>query len=74
MEKQNLRAVNQDQKAMSKEFSTQMRAASFKMGSILPEHNSYKPQQLERNNSGAIGLSQSHGYKPRNNAAAPLKS
>ena len=38
--------MNADQKAKSKEFGSQMRAASFKMGSILPEHNSYKPQTL----------------------------
>lgn len=42
-----------------------MRAASFKMGSILPEHNSFKPVALERNNSGAIGLAQNgQGFKP----------
>ena len=43
MGQQNLTAANQDQKAKSKQFGTQMRAANFKMGSILPEHNSYKP-------------------------------
>lgn len=35
-----------------------MRAVSFKMGSILPENNGYKAQQLRENSSGAtLGLS-----------------
>ena len=44
-----------------------MRAANFKMGSILPEYNNYRPQNLERNNSGTIGLQQASGgpiFKP----------
>lgn len=36
-----------------------MRVANFKMGSILPEHNSYKPSQIDRNSSGSIGLTKS---------------
>ena len=63
--RQNLGMMSQDQKAKSKEFGTQMRAANFKMGSILPEHNSYKPSQLERSSSGQIGLAiGAGGFKP----------
>ena len=36
-------AINSEQKAKTKEFGREMRVANFKMGSILPEHNSYKP-------------------------------
>jgi len=46
-----------DNNAKAKEFGTQMRAATFKMGSILPENNGYKLSGLERKASGAsIGL------------------
>ncbi len=52
-----------------------MRAANFKMGSILPETNSYRPAHLERNNSGEIGLSKSpSGYIPQNRGNMPVKS
>ena len=38
-----------------------MRVANFKMGSILPETNSYKPSQIDRSNSGgALGLSKNN--------------
>ena len=43
MDRRSMGEMNKDQKAKSKEFGTQMRAANFKMGSILPETNSYKP-------------------------------
>ena len=34
-----------------------MQKANFKMGSILPEHNGYRVQQLEKSPSGAtLGL------------------
>ena len=42
-DRQNLGEMNKNQKAKSKEFGREMRAANFKMGSILPETNSYKP-------------------------------
>ena len=60
----NLGSINLAQKAQTKELSTQMRSAHFKMGSILPEHNSYKPSQLDRSNSGSIGLANKGSFKP----------
>ena len=53
-------ALNSQQAAKSKEFGREMRAANFKMGSILPEHNSYKPSQIDRSNSGSIGLAKNN--------------
>ena len=57
--------INKDSRADAKSFSLHMRSANFKMGSILPESNSYKPSQLERSSSGAqIGINKSASYKP----------
>ena len=57
--------INKDSRAAAKQSSLHMRSANFKMGSILPESNSYKPSQLERNASGAnIGMSKNATYKP----------
>ena len=44
-----------------------MRAANFKMGSILPEHNKYRATQLETQKNASIGLSSN--FRPRNNNA-----
>ena len=57
--------INKDSRAAAKQSSLHMRSANFKMGSILPESNSYKPSQLERNASGAnIGISKNASFKP----------
>ena len=54
-------AINSEQKAKSVAFGREMRVANFKMGSILPEHDSFKPSQIDRNNSGAaIGLAKNN--------------
>ena len=53
--------------ANAAEFGTAMRAANFKMGSILPEHNNYKVTGLNKANqgSGSIGLTKnSSNFKP----------
>lgn len=72
MGRQNIAAMNQDQKEKSKQFSTQMRAANFKMGSHLPETNSFKPSTLERAQSGTIGLVHKQpNFRPRSIALAP---
>ena len=43
-----------------------MRSANFKMGSILPEHNGYRVSNLDKNNSGALGLNKNQGaFAPR---------
>lgn len=52
---------NKEVYVKSNEFKNQMRAVSFKMGSILPENNSYKALQLRENPS-----SDSLGLKTRN--------
>ena len=58
--------INKDSRADAKSYSLHMRSANFKMGSILPESNSYRPSQLERNASGAnIGMSKNATYKPK---------
>lgn len=49
--------MQRDNNTKSREYGANMRSANFKMGSILPEHNSYRMAQLERKGSGAsIGL------------------
>ena len=49
--------MQRDNFSKSKEFGANMRAANFKMGSILPENNSYRAPGLDRKGSGAsIGL------------------
>ena len=53
-----------------------MRAANFKMGSILPENNAYQLGGLEKNPSNAaIGLSKNTGgYRPQAMRNSPIKS
>mmetsp|Transcript_6513 Transcript_6513/g.8787 ORF Transcript_6513/g.8787 Transcript_6513/m.8787 type:complete len:90 (-) Transcript_6513:144-413(-) len=55
-----------------------MRSANFKMGSILPEHNSYRVSGLERNDSGAgstIGLTKNgSNFKPQVQRVTPVKT
>ena len=43
--------MNLDLKAKSKELRTAAGRPNINLGSILPEHNNYKPQPLDRNNS-----------------------
>ena len=57
IDRKNMGAINSEQKAKSVAFGSEMRVANFKMGSILPEHDSYKPSQIDRSSSGvALGL------------------
>ena len=58
--------MKRDNNTKSREFGANMRSANFKMGSILPEHNSFRAPQLDRKGSGAsIGLASNQGgFKP----------